>query len=169
MVDMLEAVDVDLVLQRLAEILKTSSDRQLSTALGLSLSTVDANRKKGTLPYKAIVQTCKERGISLDSLFDIEVKGKPGEGHVKQAGNLQNNQGSDEQINTSNVAPLAMKALALAEKVMERELYALNIPADAKLDAAKKLRPLLIDVCFEHDFSESMVEMMAKGAVSMFK
>ena len=165
---MLETVDVNLVLQRLADILKTgSSDRQLSKALGLSLSAIDANRKKETLPYKAIVKTCKERGISLDSLFDIHAESSPGTNNKKTRANTPSQTNSQDNLKVAQQQ--AEKALKIVEGVMQSELYALNIPADAKLEAANKLRPLLINACFEHDFSVGMVEMMAKGAVSMFR
>jgi hypothetical protein len=162
MVDMLEATDSTVVLDRLFKTFNVSSDRQLSTALGLSLSSVGTNRTNNTLPYKAIVLKCQQEGISLDSLFGIDAKIFPGE-TVKSAKEHDVSTSTDKKVD----AEQTMRAHKLVERVLERELYNLDLPADRILFAARKLRPILLEACFEHDFSESFVELIAKGAITM--
>jgi len=150
-------VDIDFsVFDRLSEILEVKSDRSLSLELGLSHSGVSTARKKNTLPYSAIVNTCVKRGISLDKVFNLDVI-KSTESNKLSSKDNQPILGVDDLL----------AANALVEKVLEELLYTKNLPAERELLICKKLRPMLIQKAFEHNMNEVFVKTVAEGALYM--
>jgi len=149
--------DIDFsVFDRLTEILDVRSDRALSLELGLSHSGVSTARKKNTLPYNAIVNTCVKRGISLDKVFNV---------NVKQQTDFNKN-ASEESTKVLGVDDL-LAANALVDKILEELLFTKNLPAERELAICKKLRPMLIQKAFEHNLNEVFVKTIAEGALYM--
>ncbi|MCP4589038.1 MULTISPECIES: hypothetical protein [Pseudoalteromonas] len=148
--DKVNRVEFDAIISRLHKKLGTEgSDRQLSIKIGLSPSGISASRRSGNLPFNHIVETYVQYGYSVDEL----IYGKSAD--------------STKQKAAAPTSDDALRALDMVEKILERELYSRNLPADRLLTVANKLRPVLIKACFENDFCEPLVETMAKGALTL--
>ncbi|WP_283709802.1 hypothetical protein [Pseudoalteromonas prydzensis] len=148
--DKVNRVEFDSILSKLHEKLGTEgSDRQLSIKIGLSPSGISASRRSGNLPFNHIVETYIQNGYSVDELI-----------YGKSASSTQ-------QKAAAPSSDSALRALEMVERILEKELYSKDLPADRLLIVANKLRPVLVNACFENDFCEPIVEMMAKGALTL--
>ncbi|USE71509.1 hypothetical protein CTT31_20705 [Pseudoalteromonas maricaloris] len=149
--------EIDKVIELLHEKFDVSSDRALSLKLGLSHSGIAMAKKKGTLPYAAIVNACIKNEISLDEVFGIAVN------------QLQNRSPKDKKDSSlpKNSVEDALVALALVEKITDDLLYSKNLDAERELLVRKKLQPMLIQKAYEHNFNEIMIRTIAEGALYM--
>ncbi|GGF07142.1 helix-turn-helix domain containing protein [Pseudoalteromonas elyakovii] len=147
--DKVDLIDTEAVIERLKVKLNIHSNRQLSSELGMSINAIAQSKAKNTLPYGPIVEYCVDKGYDLNEVFT-----GIGTGSIVQKAAAPT---SDD----------ALRALDMVEKILERELYSRNLPADRLLTVANKLRPVLIKACFENDFCEPLVETMAKGALTL--
>ncbi|MBS3796688.1 hypothetical protein [Pseudoalteromonas sp. BDTF-M6] len=156
--DKISAVELDGVIDRLAEAFDAPSDRALSLKLGLSHSGIAMARRKNSLPYSAIVNSCAKYGLSTDEIFGIKVaKSKPSPIQPQQ---------KEPEKRVPNVDDL-IAADALVEKVLDDVLFHKNLPADRELIVRKKLRPKLIQTAFKYDLNELFVRTTAEGALHM--
>ncbi|KZN30074.1 hypothetical protein N480_03775 [Pseudoalteromonas luteoviolacea S2607] len=159
--DSITESDIDKVIDILRDKLGASSDRALAMELGLSHSGISMSKKKGTLPYTSIVATCKKKKISLDEVFGIEVDQAPGSSSTEEKEPTKS-----EEV-SRNSAEDALAAIALVEQIIDDLLYPKNLDAERELLIRKKLRPMLIEKTFEHNFNEVMVKTIAEGALYM--
>ncbi|KZN39826.1 hypothetical protein [Pseudoalteromonas luteoviolacea] len=160
-IDSISESEIDLVIERLRKELGVKSNRALSEKLGLSHSGVAMARKKGTLPYGPIVNGCIHYKISLDEVFGIELDQASGSSSTEEKEPTKS-----EEV-SRNSAEDALAAIALVEQIIDDLLYPKNLDAERELLIRKKLRPMLIEKTFEHNFNEVMVKTIAEGALYM--
>ncbi|MBB1292179.1 MULTISPECIES: helix-turn-helix domain-containing protein [unclassified Pseudoalteromonas] len=147
--DKVDLIDTEAVIERLKRKIGTTSNRQLSVELGMSINAIAQSKAKNTLPYGNIVEYYVAKGYDLNEIFT-------GKGS-----------GSITQKAAAPSSDAALRALEMVERILEKELYSKDLPADRLLIVANKLRPVLVNACFENDFCEPIVEMMAKGALTL--
>ncbi|OCQ21942.1 hypothetical protein A7985_09030 [Pseudoalteromonas luteoviolacea] len=154
-------LEIEEVVDRLQKRFAVKSDRALSMKLGLSHSVIAMAKKKRSLPYAAIVSMCKKEKISLDEVFGIEVDQASGSSSTEEKEPTKS-----EEV-SRNSAEDALAAIALVEQIIDDLLYPKNLDAERELLIRKKLRPMLIEKTFEHNFNEVMVKTIAEGALYM--
>ncbi|MCG7545567.1 helix-turn-helix domain containing protein [Pseudoalteromonas sp. MM17-2] len=151
--DKVTAIDIDAVLERAKSEFGVKSYRQLSEALGMSVSGVSVSRQKGTLPYGALVEGCIKFNISLDKIFFGD-SSKQSQTALSQTQQLS----KDDLI----------KANQTVDRVLDKVLPKLtHLSVERVREIEKKLRPLLINELFENEFNEMYVEAVARGAVQV--
>lgn len=165
-VDNLENIDVEEVVKRLCLLLGIKSDRKLSTELGLSVTTLGIAKKKGKLPWDEILRLCKEKGISVDSLLDIEVS--------TQANELANSQRRVTITEPIELRPEtdedrnAREINELVDKVVGEALENKTLTADAELRVYKNVRPMLVDTAMRYGKgSEAFMRRQLSSALAM--
>lgn len=62
-------IDLDMVVRRLEVIVGSDKQVDIVRWLGVNLSSMNNWKRRGTVPYKAIVEALLAKGISLDSFF----------------------------------------------------------------------------------------------------
>ncbi|AZZ98268.1 helix-turn-helix domain-containing protein [Pseudoalteromonas sp. R3] len=160
--DSMAVSEIGDVISKLQKKFGVSSDRALSEELGLSHSGIAMARKKETLPYAAIVLACIKKGVSLDEIFEIESKSKSNDATFNDKKPTVESSGS-----VRNSTEDALAALALVEEIMDDLLEPKHLDAERELIIRNKLRPMLIEKAFEHNFNEIMVKTIAEGALYM--
>ena len=162
--DSILETDIEDVICRLRQKFGVTSNRALSEQLGLSQSGIAMAKKKGSLPYAAIVNTCMKRQISLDDVFGIynsQGKASTNDCDANNTSNKVEEQGQFYSVDD------AVAANAIVEKILDDLMFTKNLPADKELLIRAKLRPVLFDKVFEYQFNEIMVKTVAEGALVM--
>lgn len=62
-------MNFSLVIVNLKKLLNVTTDAELATLLNMSKSNFSERKKRGSLPYENILNTCLEKEISLDKIF----------------------------------------------------------------------------------------------------
>jgi hypothetical protein len=167
-VDSVKKVDVTNVIKKLHVIFNVTSDRALSTALGLSLGTVGASLKRNTLPWEGIITACLDKGISLDELFSIEVQSQ-----YERKSTLVINQTKanlEQPATTTNVSTNKASYLEIdkmIESIMDEVLAPKNLSAERILLVRKSLRPVLVDAALEYSGDRTIVTAVARSTISL--
>ncbi|SFD54693.1 helix-turn-helix domain-containing protein [Pseudoalteromonas denitrificans] len=169
-VDSVKKVDVTNVIKKLHVIFNVTSDRALSTALGLSLGTVGASLKRNTLPWEGIITACLDKGISLDELFSIEVQSQYERKSTLVINQTKANLDVDQPATTTNVSTNKASYLEIdkmIESIMDEVLAPKNLSAERILLVRKSLRPVLVDAALEYSGDRTIVTAVARSTISL--
>jgi hypothetical protein len=156
-----EGIDIDKVIERLFDKLGITSERALSTEMGLSLGAVNQARKKGTLPYEPLVKLCVRKNISLDWLFDI---GPSNEYKIKAHAAEPDKLYKSDERESLKVELISINQFV--EEVMDQVLDR-QLPVARLLDVRKALAPILIDAVIEYGRDKAIVAAVARSTLKL--
>ncbi|AXQ97996.1 hypothetical protein D0N37_09680 [Pseudoalteromonas piscicida] len=156
-----EEIDIDKVVERLSEKLGVTSDRALSTEMGLSLGAVNQARKRGSLPYEAIIKLCQREDISLDWLFGTS-SSKQREVKNQVAEPEHTYSTDDKELMKVELISINQFVEEVLDQVLDRQL-----PTARLLEVRKALAPILIDAVIEYGRDKAIVAAVARSTLKL--
>lgn len=59
-------------IENFKKINKVSKDIEVASLLGIHKNTFAERKKRGSIPYEAIINFCREKEISIDLIFEVD-------------------------------------------------------------------------------------------------
>ena len=157
--DTVKKVDTEKVTEKLKRELNVKSERALSIALGLSLSTYLNALNRESLPYEGIVKACIEKKISLDYIFGLPSSSA---NETVQLNSLQ-----IDPRPSIDVKEHILGIDSLVEDVLDEVVSNTELPVERLLSIRKSLRPILIEAAVEYQSDIAIVTAIARSSLRL--